>query len=124
MASEGDVEKELKEHQKKGFSLVPAFDPDFPQLFRPLPDCPPFISVYGQRNILNQLTLGIVGARNASLNGRQFAERLAADLGKAGWKIASGLARGIDRYAHQGGLAQGTIAVIAGGIDAIIAAAC
>jgi DNA processing protein len=119
LASEGDVEKELKEHQKKGFLLLPAFDPDFPQLFRPLPDCPPFISVYGQPNILNQPTLGIVGARNASLNGRQFAEQLAVDLGKAGWKIASGLARGIDRYAHQGGLAHGTIAVIAGGIDVI-----
>lgn len=119
LASVEDVEKEEKAHLKNGFSLIPAFDPDFPQMLRPLPDCPPFISVYGQIDILNQPTLGIVGARNSSLNGRQFAERLAVDLGKAGWKIASGLARGIDRYAHQGALDNGTIAVIAGGVDII-----
>ena len=88
-------------------------------MLRHLQDCPPFISVYGQLDILNQTTLGIVGARNSSLNGRQFAEHLARDLGKADWKIASGLARGIDRYAHQGALPYGTIAVIAGGIDNI-----
>lgn len=119
LASQSDVEKELKAHHKNGFSLVSAFDPAFPKMLRPLPDCPPFISVYGQLDILNQPTLGIVGARNSSLHGRQFAERLAVDLSKAGWKIASGLARGIDRYAHQGALFQGTIAVIAGGVDII-----
>ncbi|MCE3231139.1 MAG: processing protein DprA [Alphaproteobacteria bacterium] len=119
LASERDIEKEIKAHQTKGFSLLPASDPDFPKMLRPLPDCPPFLSVYGQRDILNQPTLGIVGARNSSLNGRQFAERLAVDLGKAGWKIASGLARGIDRHAHQGALTHGTIAVIAGGVDVI-----
>lgn len=119
LASEKDVETELKDHAKKGFSLIPAFDPAFPQMLRSLPDCPPFISVYGQQDILNQPTLGIVGARNASLHGRRFAEQLAADLGKAGWKIASGLARGIDRSAHQGALACGTIAVVAGGVDKI-----
>lgn len=119
LATERDVEKELKDHKKRGLCLLPAFDPSFPQMLRSLPDCPPFISVYGQTDILNQPTLGIVGARNSSLNGRHFAERLAADLGKVGWKIASGLARGIDRYAHQGALSYGTIAVIAGGVDII-----
>lgn len=119
LASMGDAEKEVNAHHKSGFTLLPAFDPAFPQMLRSLPDCPPFISVYGQVPILNQPTLGIVGARNASLNGRQFAERLAVDLGNAGWKIASGLARGIDRYAHQGAIDNGTIAVIAGGLDII-----
>ena len=119
LASETEVEKELKAHHKSGFTLLPAYDPAFPQMLRTLPDCPPFISVYGQLNILNQPTLAIVGARNSSLNGRQFAERMAVDLSKAGWKIASGLARGIDRFAHQGALPHGTIAVIAGGVDII-----
>ena len=119
LATETEAEKEFKAHQKGGFTLLPAYDPTFPQMLRALPDCPPFISVYGQVDILNQPTLGIVGARNSSLNGRQFAERLAVDLGKAGWKIASGLARGIDKFAHQGALPYGTIAVVAGGVDII-----
>jgi DNA processing protein len=59
----------------------------------------------------------VVGARNASANGRAFAERIARDLGKAEFVIASGLARGIDAAAHKGALATGTVAVLAGGID-------
>jgi DNA processing protein len=58
-----------------------------------------------------------VGARNASANGRFLGETLARQLGEIGWAITSGLARGIDAAAHQGGLATGTIAVLAGGID-------
>jgi len=62
-------------------------------------------------------TVGIVGARNASALGLKFAESLASDLGKAGWAVASGLARGVDAAAHRGSLASGTLAVLAGGVD-------
>ncbi len=46
-----------------------------------------------------------------------FAERLAAELGRAGFVIVSGLARGLDAAAHRGALATGTVAVLAGGLD-------
>jgi DNA processing protein len=42
---------------------------------------------------------------------------LAQEIGAAGAVIVSGLARGVDTAAHDGSLASGTIAVIAGGID-------
>jgi len=119
LASEYEAEKELKFHHKQGFSLLTALEPEFPQILCSLTDCPPLLSIYGQLDILNQPTLAIVGARNSSLNGRHLAERLATDVGKAGWKVASGLARGIDRFAHQGSLQTGTLAVIAGGINVI-----
>jgi DNA processing protein len=73
----------------------------------------------GRHDLLNRSCVGIVGARNASLNGRKFAESLARDLGQAGHVVASGLARGIDTAAHEGSLPSGTIAVVAGGIDVI-----
>jgi DNA processing protein len=63
--------------------------------------------------------IAMVGARNASLNGRNFARKLAAELGRAGMVVASGLARGIDTAAHQGALASGTVAVMAGGADVV-----
>ena len=69
--------------------------------------------------MLSREMVGIVGARNASALGRKLAERLANELGQAGFAVASGLARGIDTYAHKGSIATGTIAVIAGGIDNI-----
>ena len=84
-----------------------------------LEDAPPVLSAIGRRELLATESLGIVGARNASLNGRRFAETLARDIGREGLAIASGLARGIDTAAHEGGLATGTIAVVAGGIDVV-----
>src|SRR5438105_3379567 len=53
--------------------------------------------------------------------GRRVAERLAADLARAGFVVISGLARGIDGCAHRGALQAGgrTLAVLAGGLSRI-----
>ena len=61
----------------------------------------------------------MVGARNASANGRRLAQQIAGDLGAAGFAVVSGMARGIDAAAHQGALDSGTLAVLAGGVDVV-----
>src|SRR3546814_20038720 len=61
----------------------------------------------------------MVGARNASINGRRFAADLARDLGAAGLVVVSGFARGIETAAHEGALPTGTVAVLAGYIDIV-----
>jgi DNA processing protein len=63
--------------------------------------------------------VAIVGARVASAAGQRFARGLASELGQSGQVIVSGLARGIDAAAHEGGLPTGTIAVLGGGVDDI-----
>jgi DNA processing protein len=68
--------------------------------------------------------VALVGARNASANGRRIAEDMAGGLAAAGYAVTSGMARGIDTAAHAGALRHasgegGTIAVIAGGIDVL-----
>ena len=63
--------------------------------------------------------IALVGARNASINAIRHAETLARKLGEAGYVIVSGMARGIDAATHRGGMATGTVGVIAGGIDII-----
>ena len=82
-------------------------------------DAPPLLAVRGKLAILTQPLVAIVGSRNASAAGVKFAERLARDLGAAGFGTVSGLARGIDAAAHRASLATGTIAVLAGGHDRI-----
>src|SRR6266702_4338270 len=63
--------------------------------------------------------VAVVGARNASANGRRLARDLAAELGEAGIVVVSGLARGIDAAAHLGALEKGSVAVVAGGADIV-----
>jgi DNA processing protein len=94
-------------------------EPDYPLRLQTIDDAPPLIAVRGNLDALAHAMVAIVGARNASGAGVKFAERLAHDLGEAGFAIASGLARGIDAAAHRASLATGTIAVLAGGHDRI-----
>lgn len=78
---------------------------------------PPLLAVKGEGAVFRLPAIAIVGARNASLAAIKMARMLAADLGRDGYGIVSGLARGIDTAAHQGSLPTGTIGVLAGGID-------
>jgi DNA processing protein len=114
------AEREHAAATKAGLHYLPYTDPRYPQPLAALDDAPPLLMVKGVVETLAQPMIGIVGARNASLNGRKFAKALAADLAKAGLTVISGMARGIDGGAHEGALSAGsTVAVLAGGPDVI-----
>ncbi len=87
----------------------------------PLP--PPVLFVRGNLGLLSGRRVGIVGTRNATAAGREAARSLGLGLGAAGVHVISGLARGIDGYAHRGVLAaegEGRpIGVVASGLDVI-----
>jgi len=117
IATEAAAETGIGRNRKAGARLIAAQEPTFPFRLATIEDAPPVVSVLGDPTITEAPTLGIVGARNASTNGKRFARNIAQDLGKAGVVIASGLARGIDAAAHGGALETGTVAVVAGGID-------
>ena len=113
------AECELAHAEQIGAVLVCAREPPYPKSLYAFEGGPPCIYVRGNVDILQKSIIGVVGARNASIGARQFACRLSFDLGKIGFAIASGLARGIDTAAHEGSLDTGTIAVMAGGLDII-----
>lgn len=114
------AEKEIEDCQKFGAKMIMYGSHEYPELLLNIPDPPPIITVRGNPQIWqNKTIIAMVGARNASAGGCQFAHKLAKDLGGKDIIIASGLARGIDTFAHKGSLTTGTIAVIAGGIDNI-----
>ncbi|OQW54675.1 DNA-processing protein DprA [Candidatus Raskinella chloraquaticus] len=113
------IEDEMAAHHKTGARLIAWCEPDYPAPLAATEDAPPLIAVVGHTHLLHKPSLGIVGARSASLNGKRMAERLAAQLGEAGLVITSGLARGIDAAAHRGALKTGTVGVVAGGVDVI-----
>jgi DNA processing protein len=99
--------------------LIAMIEPDFPLPLAAIDDGPPVIAVLGQAHLLARPAVAIVGARNASANGRLIAQRMAGEIAAAGYVIVSGLARGIDAAAHQAALGSGTVAVVAGGADVV-----
>jgi DNA processing protein len=114
-----DAQAELKSARALGVELVALGEPEFPPRLQMIDDCPPLLAVRGRPAVLMRPLIAIVGSRNASAAGVKFAERLARDLGTAGFVTVSGLARGIDAAAHRASLSTGTIAVLAGGHDRI-----
>ena len=91
----------------------------YPRALAELENAPPLITVKGRCDLFERPMVAMVGARNASAAACRFARGLAHDLGREGATIVSGLARGVDSAAHDGSIDQGTIAVIAGGIDVV-----
>jgi DNA processing protein len=119
LPADKDIDNEIAGIAKIGARLIASCEPDYPEALAAIEDAPPVIAILGQASLLQKRAIGIVGARNASLNGRKLAENLARELGGHGITIVSGLARGIDTAAHNGSLATGTVAMLAGGIDKI-----
>lgn len=113
------AKKEIDAIEKFGARLIIRGTAEYPQLLAEIDDAPPVLTVLGNTQMLSKVSLGVVGARNASLSGRKIAESFSAKIGQAGYVIVSGLARGIDSAAHAASLATGTVAVVAGGIDIV-----
>ena len=84
-------------------------------------NCPQNLYYVGNINILNTKAISIVGKRNASAKGKYYAYLLAKKYASQGFTIVSGLAKGIDQFAHIGALAAKgkTIAVLGNGLSKI-----
>ncbi|MEM7196851.1 MAG: DNA-processing protein DprA [Pseudomonadota bacterium] len=113
------AENEMDRLEKiKGKMLFWGED-DYPALLAQIIDPPPVLCVLGHTSLLDKPMVAIVGTRNATNNGMRLARRFGEVMGQSGYVIVSGMARGIDTSAHEGALAQGTVAVLAGGVDNI-----
>jgi DNA processing protein len=114
-----EAEAEFAAIAELGCALIGHGQPAYPQRLAEIADPPPVLIVRGDADLLAAPAVAVVGARNASANGRMLAHSLANELAAHGLLVVSGLARGIDAAAHEGALAAGapTVAVIASGVD-------
>jgi DNA processing protein len=108
---------ELRAAKRMGARMLSLGDALYPAPLTDIKDPPPVLWTLGDLSLLTRPIIAIVGTRNASSLGARMARHLATDLGKAGFVVVSGLARGIDALAHHATLETGTIAVQAGGLD-------
>lgn len=104
-----------------GNHLVLLGDPAYPPTLQHIADPPLLLYAKGDLTLLQREGVAVVGARNATMQGKANARQFARALSEAGMTVVSGLALGIDAAAHEGGLegAGGTVAVIGTGIDRI-----
>jgi DNA processing protein len=115
--SDAAAREELASGHRLGARLACLGAPEYPAALATIPDPPPVLWLKGDTRLAARPSIALVGARNASSLGRRMARTLATGLGEAGFAVVSGLARGIDTAAHEAAVEQGTIAVLAGGID-------
>ena len=113
------AEAELEAAEACGAFALCLNDPLYPAELASISDAPPLLWARGNAAALTRPAIAIVGARNASSLGLRMARTLAEGLGRAGYCVASGLARGIDAAAHAAAQPTGTVAVLAGGVDCI-----
>jgi DNA processing protein len=113
-ATRAVAEQELAALHRIGARTLCWAEPLYPGTLAAVEDAPPVLSLLGSGEVLAAPMVAVVGARNASANGRRLAQDLAAGLGEEGIAVISGMARGINAAAHLGSLATGSIAVVAG----------
>lgn len=109
---------EEKATLERPVQAITILDADYPSLFRELAN-PPLVLFYkGNRALLKEKTVAVIGSRNASAYALRMTGALCKELKKK-YTIVSGLAKGIDAAAHRSALDAKTIAVLGNGIDYI-----
>lgn len=115
------IDREIERAQSAGAHIICWEDDAYPKQLRHCNDPPVCIYVRGHLQPADAVSIGIVGSRRSSRYGYDQAHRFGALIAGAGFTVVSGMARGIDGYAHEGAIsAQGrTVAVLGCGVDVV-----
>jgi DNA processing protein len=115
-----DLAREEERMAKAGAEFITTRDPGYPRLLKEIHDPPIGLYRKGHYDFASPC-VAIVGSRRTTLYGQAVARKLGAELGRLGFCVVSGLARGIDTAAHDGALSAGgrTAAVLGAGVDII-----
>ena len=117
-----EAEKILEEMERSEIMAIAWDDEDFPERLRQINNPPWMIYLYGRKDLLDERCVAVVGARKASEYGKTVAQSVGRRIAATGAVVVSGMAGGVDSWAHRGALDQpgemgNTIAVLAGGVD-------
>ena len=105
----------------QGATIVTFGCAEYPERLKEIYDPPPVMWVRGPVSLLSRPSIAVVGTRHPSPYGSGIAEMISRDLAVRRLLIVSGMARGIDSFAHRGALAarMPTVAVWGTGIDVV-----
>lgn len=116
-----NLEKYIEYMEKYKIKVITIYDKEYPNKLKNIYDPPIVLFIKGNTEILSNISIGIVGCRKCSQYGINVAQKISYELAKEGIIVISGMAKGIDSYAHIGCLnAKGkTLAVLGSGLDRI-----
>lgn len=120
-ATSARIARTLQWLDMPGHSLVTMADAAYPPRLLDLADPPLLLYINGNVARLHGQSLGMVGARQATVQGARDAHAFASAFSGAGLTVVSGLALGIDAAAHAAALdgLGGTVAVVGTGVDIV-----
>ncbi|HEY8419350.1 MAG TPA: DNA-processing protein DprA [Clostridia bacterium] len=115
------LKRQLKRYENDGLGILTPEDKEYPPSFLELNDAPFVIYYKGRLELLSSKCFTIVGTRSPSLYGKKMTKIFAQELSSSGFTIVSGLATGIDSFAHRFTLDIGgdTIAILGNGHNEI-----
>ncbi len=116
-----DLIDQIKQ-DKKLYSIISIFDQAYPTSLKTIKDPPLVLYTLGNLNLLSRVpSISVIGTRKPTVEARKKTKLIVQPLVEKGWVIVSGMARGIDTYAHQEALAYNgnTIAVLGSGFNHI-----
>lgn len=114
----------MEQLQLQGIWWVTDEDEEYPAALRELHQPPLLLFGQGDKQVLKKPMISVIGSRKGTEYGRQVAVQVSNQLAARGYVVVSGLAYGIDSFAHQGALRSGlTIAVLGNGLGRIYPAA-
>lgn len=93
----------IKYMEENNIDIIHICEKSYPQALKQIYDAPVSLYIRGNKEILNGKNVGIVGCRECTDYGKKSAKYFAYNLSKEkSINIVSGLARGVDSYAHWG----------------------
>ncbi len=109
----------MEEMEKEEIFAITINDEKYPKMLKEIYDAPAGIFYKGNIEVLGAPSVGVVGSRKISLYAQRSTPFIVKELAKNGVVIASGLALGVDTFAHQATVEVGgkTVAVLGGGLD-------
>ncbi len=115
------VDAEVAAATEHGVRIICRADADYPPGLQQIPDAPIVLYLKGTLRETDAISVAIVGSRRCSIYGGEQARRFGELLAGAGFTVVSGLARGVDAFAHHGAVDAGgrSLAVMGRGLSDI-----
>lgn len=103
---DGNIKRNINKYiaymEKNDIDIISITEEKYPEILKEIYDPPISLYIKGNTEILNSNSIAIVGCRDTTEYGKKAAKYFSYNLSKKGVNIVSGLARGIDSYAHIG----------------------